>query len=215
MERATRVASTVGMIIGYLMIAGGIVLAFEDVVSGIWLVAIGWFLRSAAMQAYQQVTLERAFGGVRVANIMNPTPITVRPDVTLDDLVSDYIFGRNVRGLPVVGPDGRLLGLITVSDIREVPRDEWGFRTVRDVMTPREALVSVTPEANLAEALRAMSERDLHQLPVVRDHELAGLLTRNALIRFMQSRQELPPVEPAVSPRRRPLLGRGGTPSRV
>jgi Zn-dependent protease/CBS domain-containing protein len=202
LEKATRISSTVGMIIGFLFIGVGVFTVFANPISGIWLVAIGWFLRSAAQQAYQQLTLSRVFEGVRVESLMNPDPVTVTPGVTLDDLVAGYVLGQNVRGLPVVDA-GRLAGMITVSDIRDVPQEQWSRRTVGERMTPFDRVVAAAPETGLADALQLMSEQDLHQLPVVRDGRLVGLLTRNALIRFLQLRQELPLVEPVTIDRRR------------
>jgi CBS domain-containing protein len=59
-------------------------------------------------------------------------------------------------------------------------------------MTPRDRLLVVTPETGLDTVLQAMAQRDIHQVPVVRNGALVGLLTRNAVIRFLQLRQALP-----------------------
>lgn len=187
--RATRIASTVGVFIGFLFIAGGIFLVFRAPLSGIWLVAIGWFLQSAAQQSYQQLMLKRLFEGVRVGQLMDARPVTISPDVPVDELV-DSLLGYNVRSFPVI-EDGRLVGIVTLTDVRNTPRSEWPTRRVRDLMTPFERLVTATPESDIESVLRAMVAHDIHQVPVVRDSALLGLLTRNALLRFLQLRQEL------------------------
>ena len=205
MERATRMAASVGMVIGFLFIVGGIVLVFQATISGIWLVAIGWFLRSAAQQAAQQLVLRRVFEGVRAGALMDREPATVAPGVTLAELVEGYILGRNARGLPVV--EGRSLeGIVTLTDVKGVPREEWARLRVRDRMTPRDRLVTVSPETGLDAVLRAMAQRDIHQVPVVRDGALAGLLTRNAVIQFLQLREALP-AGPSEAPRQGPPRG--------
>lgn len=190
MAKATKIASTVGVVIGFLFIAGGIFVAFSNLISGLWLIAIGWFLHHAAGQAYDQFKLEQSLSGVRVDSLMDPNPIVVEPSVSLAAVVDDYVLARNARGLPVV-EDNRLIGIITLTDIRESPRDDWAHLTVRDRMTPRHALVVTTPDAPLSTALQEMAEREIHQIPVVRDDQLVGLLTRNTVIRFIQLRQEL------------------------
>jgi len=200
LERATKIAATVGVIIGYLFIVAGIFYVFVAPIQGIWLIAIGWFLQSAAEQSYRQMRLERAFSGVRVGSIMDPNPVVVRPEVTLDDLVDRYVLARNVRGLPVVD-NGQLIGIVTLTDLREVPREDWGHITVRERMTPRQELITLGPDSELTDALRALSAKDIHQIPIIEGDTLVGLLTRSAVIRYMQLRDELPDsvVEPRES----------------
>lgn len=191
MERATKIASMVGVLIGYLFIIGGIFYVFVQPISGIWLIAIGWFLQNAAEGSYRQMALERTFSGVTVGALMEREPIVVHPDVSLANLVEHYVLTRNVRGLPVVEHD-QLVGIITLTDIRDVPRERWAYMTVRERMTPAAKLITVTPSSTLTDALQALSERDIHQLPVVENHTLIGLLTRGAVIRYLQLREELP-----------------------
>ncbi|HET9016520.1 MAG TPA: site-2 protease family protein [Thermomicrobiaceae bacterium] len=196
-ERATQIAATVGVGIGMLFLLGGIVLAlFVNVVSGIWLAAIGWFLESAARQSTAQVGLERALAGVRVATLMDPQPVVVAPGLALDEMVDHYVLARSARGLPVVDGE-RLVGLITLTDVRRVPRQHWGAQTVADAMTPLDQLVTTTPDAPLMPMLQAMAARDVHQIPVVEDGKLVGLLTRNGIIQYLQLHEELRQGEPA------------------
>lgn len=199
LQRATKIASTVGVVIGYIFIAIGIFLVFSNPISGIWLIAIGWFLQNAADQSYRQLALERMFEGVTVGGLMNEMPVTVGPELTLEELVDHYVLAYNVRGVPVV-QGGQLLGIITLTDIRHTPRREWSQWTVRAKMTPWDRLITVTPETSLQEALQAMAMRDIHQIPVVRDGALVGLLTRSQVIRFLQLRAELPAEAPAPTP---------------
>ncbi len=192
MDRATNIAGTVGVIIGYLFIVLGVIVMFSGVlISGIWFVAIGWFLQNAAQQSIQQLQMQETFQDVTIAMLMRANPATVEPETTLEDLVEHHILGQNTRGVPVVR-DGMLRGIITLSDIKSVPRSDWRNFRVLDRMTPRERVVTVTPDSPLSEALQEMSERDIHQIPVVRGDMLVGLLTRNDVIRFIQLRNEVP-----------------------
>jgi len=95
-----------------------------------------------------------------------------------------------VRSFPVV-EDGRLVGIVTLTDVRHAPREQWPIRRVRDLMTPRERLITAKPEDDLERILRLMATHEIHQIPIVDDSRLLGLLTRNALLRFLQLRQEL------------------------
>ncbi len=187
--RATRIAAGIGVAIGFLFMAGGLFLVFRSPLSGIWLIALGWFLQNAAQQSYQQLVIRRLFEGVRVSQLMDPDPPTIRPDVTIDELV-DALLAYNVRSFPVV-EDGRLVGIVTLTDVRHAPREQWPIRRVRDLMTPRERLITAKPEDDLERILRLMATHEIHQIPIVDDSRLLGLLTRNALLRFLQLRQEL------------------------
>ncbi|GBD20066.1 Putative zinc metalloprotease Rip3 [bacterium HR28] len=187
--RATRIAAGIGVAIGFLFMAGGLFLVFRSPLSGIWLIAIGWFLQNAAQQSYQQLMIRRFFEGVRVGQLMEPEPPTISPDLTVDELV-DALLVHNVRCFPVV-ENGRLVGIVTLTDVRHVPRHEWSSHHVRDLMTPRERLITASPDDDLERVLRLMAGHEIHQIPVVDDSRLLGLLTRNALLRFLQLRQEL------------------------
>jgi Zn-dependent protease/CBS domain-containing protein len=187
--RATRIAAGIGVAIGFLFMAGGLFLVFRSPLSGIWLIALGWFLQNAAQQSYQQLVIRRLFEGVHVGQLMDPDPPTIRPDATIDELV-DALLAYNVRSFPVV-EDGRLVGIVTLTDVRHAPREQWPIRRVRDLMTPRERLITAKPEDDLERILRLMATHEIHQIPIVDDSRLLGLLTRNALLRFLQLRQEL------------------------
>jgi Zn-dependent protease/predicted transcriptional regulator len=188
---ATRIASTTGVIIGYGFIILGIFLVFQVPITGIWLIAIGWFLQNAADQAYRQHQLRRTFEGIKVRQLMEPHPITVSAFASLEELVDRYMLGRNLRGLPVVDDDV-LAGIVTLTDIKDTPREEWSRYRVLDCMTARENLITAEPDTDLDTVLQLMSEHDFHQIPVLQEGRLVGLLTRGQVIRFLQLRQTLP-----------------------
>ncbi|MCS7051052.1 MAG: site-2 protease family protein [Thermomicrobium sp.] len=196
--RATRIAAGIGVAIGFLFMAGGLFLVFRSPLSGIWLIALGWFLQNAAQQSYQQLMIRRFFEGVRVEQLMESDPPTIPPDLTVDELV-DALLTHNVRCFPVVD-DGRLVGIVTLTDVRHAPRDQWSSHRVRDLMTPRERLITASPHDDLEDVLRLMAGHEIHQIPVVRDSQLVGLLTRNAVLRFLQLRQELARTPDQVAP---------------
>jgi Zn-dependent protease/CBS domain-containing protein len=191
-RRATQIAAMTGNAVAYLFILGGLWIAFVrgDFFNGIWLAFIGWFLNNAADASRRQVEMQYRLAGVRVGDIMNPAPVVVEPEVTLRDLVNDYVLRRGVRALPVVEGD-RLVGIITLSDIKEVPQEQWSTTTVGEVLRRRTGPVVATPRQDLASAITALAEGDLNQLPVVEDGRLVGLLTRSDIIRYFQLRELL------------------------
>jgi len=190
--RATQVATIVGQVIAYLFIFTGIWLFFfsHDPFDGIWFGFIGWFLLNAAQSARTQATLETAFRGVTVAQVMNPNPMTVPANISLQRLVDEYFLPQGLRSALVMQGD-QLAGLITLSDIRHVPREQWPQTPVGLTMIPTQRLHTVAPQQSLREALPLMTGQDVNQLPVVQDGRLVGILTRDAIMRALEVRRSL------------------------
>ncbi len=188
---ATRVATLVGQMIAYLLILAGIWLLFGgDWLSGIWIGFIGWFLLSGAQSANSQATLEAMFKGVTVSEVMNISPMTVPANISLQKLVYDLLLPRGWRSAFVTQVD-QLVGLITLSDIRHIPREQWGQTPVGHVMIPVEQLHAVSPKQSLNEVLPLMVTQDVNQLPVVEDDRLVGMLSREDIMRFLEIRRGL------------------------
>jgi Zn-dependent protease/predicted transcriptional regulator len=193
LRRATRWASWTGQAIAWLMIIGGISMAFGAQIpffgtgftSGLWLAFIGWFLNSASVQSYQQVVVHDILEGVPVERMMRTDPPTCLPDCSISRLVHEHIMRTDDQAFPVLD-DGRLVGLVTLEDVRRVSRHAWDTTTVGEIMTPADQLTVVTPDEDAAETLNKLVQRDVRQLPVLRDGELVGLLRRRDIIKWLQ-----------------------------
>jgi CBS domain-containing protein len=198
LRRSTRWASWIGQGIAWLMILAGIAMVFgvqipffgQGLTGGLWLAFIGWFLNSSAVTSYRQVVVQDILEGVQVARMMRSDPPSVPPGISVDELVNDGIMGTDDHAFPVID-EGRLVGLVTLEDIRTVPRTSWGSTSVRQIMTPADQLVAVTPEEDAAEALKKLQIRDVRQLPVMRNGSLAGLVRRRDIVKWLQLHSEL------------------------
>ena len=82
-----------------------------------------------------------------------------------------------------------MIGLITTSDLTRVPRNRWTAVTVQEAMVPEERIVVIAPAVPVLEGLRLMQEHDIHQLPVIEDGRLGGLLTRGDVMRQIELRR--------------------------
>lgn len=187
---ATRVATVVGQVIAYLFILIGIFFFFTgNFLDGIWLGFIGWFLLSSAQSAGTQTMLRTSFQGVTVSQIMNSSPMTVPANISLQRLVHEYFIPQGLRSALVMQGD-QLAGLVTLSDIRHVPQEQWSQTPVGYIMIPLERLHTVTPDQQLNDVLPLMTGRDVNQLPVVQDGRLVGILSRDAIMRFLEVRRD-------------------------
>jgi CBS domain-containing protein len=154
-------------------------------VNGLWIAFIGWFLNSAAIQSYQQLVVSDMLHDVPVARLMRSNPPTVSSAISTDDLVHNHVMGTDEYAFPVVD-DGMLVGIVTLEDIRAVPRDRWEVTPVRDIMTPTSELVVATPEEDAADALNKLTGKDVRQFPVVSNGRVAGVLRRQDIMRWLQ-----------------------------
>jgi Zn-dependent protease/CBS domain-containing protein len=190
---ATRWASWLGQVIAWLMILVGVAMIFgvripilgTGFVNGLWLAFIGWFLNTSAAQSYQQLVVNDLLEGVPVARVMRRNPPTVPPDCRIRSLVEEHILGTDDHAFPVMDK-GELVGLVTLEDVRRVAREAWDRTTVREIMTPAQNLVVVQAEEDAADALSKLQQRDVRQLPVMRNGELAGVLRRRDVMRWLQ-----------------------------
>ncbi len=104
-------------------------------------------------------------------------PLTTAPGANLEDVLREFI-GRGINGMPIVSPDGKLLGLVTRRDLAAAGNAELSTLKVSDVMTPIDRLVLGEPSDTLATARKKMAEARVEKLPLVdEDGCLAGLVT--------------------------------------
>jgi Zn-dependent protease/CBS domain-containing protein len=192
MIKATRWAATAGTVLSYGLIGFGVISALAGgIMGGIWMIVIGWFLRNTSEQAYQQLLLRNTLEGRRVSEILNTGFESAPPDISAAQLVNDYILRRSQRCVPIVVAD-ELLGIVTMTDLRRIPPEEWPTTSAFRAMTPREKLHSVSPEDDLTAVLQAMTEHEIHQIPVLeRGRDFLGFVTRADLLRLIQIRSEL------------------------
>ncbi len=198
LRKATRWATWAGQGIAWLMILAGISMAFgatlpllgTGLINGMWFAFIGWFLHSAATTSYRRLVIQDVLEGVEVARMMRQSPPTTDGDITVNALIDDYIMRHDEQSFPVL-ENGRLAGIVTLDDVRTVPRGERSTRRVREIMTPVEELEVVSPEDEAGDAFQVLVQRDVRQLPVVRDGELVGLLRRRDVLRWLQLQSEV------------------------
>ncbi len=192
LRRATRWASYTGRGFGFLMIGYGIVILFGGrLVGGMWLIFIGWFLSQAAEASYRQLILRRILEGVRVREAMTRDPETVRSDLSLRELVDEYLLKRAYNAFPVQDRDDRVLGLITLSQVKEIPRNRWPTTRVREVMKPVGEAVTVRPGDSLAEVLSKLERAGVGRALVIENGHLEGVITRADVAHWLERYQQL------------------------
>ena len=192
-QRATRIAFEVGRGVGYLFVAGGVILMFlsrENWFNGLWLAFIGIFLTYMATASYRQTQWQAALLGVKVADVMTTTCPVISSYVTISRVVQDYIFVGGHQCF-MVTDGGELKGILTLRNIKSVDQKTWDTTAVGDVMTPAERLKVVRMDEEVLSVLEQMEEYGISQMPVESEGRIIGLVTRDDVLRILYTRAKL------------------------
>jgi len=191
MGRSTVIAGNVGRFFAFLLIFAGTWQMFSgNLGGGLWIALIGWFLDSAASVQIQQVAFRGLLAGHRVSQAMSTQYAIIPENLTLQQLVDEQILGSGQRSF-LVNRGDQTIGLMTLHQIKEVPRREWATKRAADVMLPFEQLKCIDPDTELWSALQKMDRNGVNQMPVVRAQRVVGVLSREDAITFLRTLQEL------------------------
>jgi len=190
-ERATRIASFVGQIFGFLFILAGLWQFFHGQgFGGLWIAFIGWFLLDAARSSRVQVEIMHALAGIKVRDVMERNCAVIDSTTNLQTLVDEHLLRTGQRCF-IVQKDGHIAGLITPADIGRIERRIWPLTTVEKAMRPLAQLQVVSPDAPVVQALETMARENINQLPVASNGHLEGVLSRAHLLEILRTRAQL------------------------
>jgi acetoin utilization protein AcuB len=115
-------------------------------------------------------------------------PATIGPEASFYE-ARNLIHEKGVRHLPVVDKNHMLVGIVTDRDIREAAPSDATLLSVQELnyllgklkvssfMTPKDKLVTITPDTLVEEAVQLMHDNKIGCLPVVEQGKLYGLFT--------------------------------------
>jgi Zn-dependent protease len=192
-ERATRIAAGVGQTFAYAFILGGGLQVLQPGLfglgraDGLWIAFIGWFLLAASGAAIRQLAIDAVLRGLRARDIMAPVPARIDASATVATFARELVMRG--RRWALVDRAGRLVGLVSLTDVRRVDPDRWETTPVGEIATPREQLLMAAPDAPVRDVLLAMGSRDVNQVPVVSGEEVVGAVTRETLVHAIELRQ--------------------------
>ncbi len=113
---------------------------------------------------------------VQVSDLMSYPVITVTPDTPMEK-VAELLKQEGCTGVPVVEASGRLVGIISRRDFRKVKGASRMKSPVKAFMSTKN--ITIGPENSLMEAARLLVKYDIGRLPVVKDDQLVGIISRS------------------------------------
>jgi acetoin utilization protein AcuB len=120
-------------------------------------------------------------------------PVTISPDATFFE-ARNLIHEKGVRHLPVIDKNNMLVGIVTDRDIRKVGPSEATLLSVQEInyllgklkvsnfMTPKNKLVTITPDTLVEEAVQLMHDNKIGCLPVIEGDKLYGIFTETDVL---------------------------------
>ena len=111
--------------------------------------------------------------------------VTLNPSVSLEEAVDRYFLKYGYGGFPVMD-NGKFLGIITLKEVKGVPREDWGRVNVSAVFVTHDRKWEVSPDAGVMKALELMIKEDKGRIVVTERDKIIGLITRNGIARYVQ-----------------------------
>ena len=194
LRRATRVASSIGAGLGAaLMVLGALQFFMDRSVGGLWTLVIGMFVRSAARSSYRQLLFRRALEGVPVRKFMVADTVTLEPATSIEKLVEDYIYRYHFKLYPVVD-GGKLVGCVTLDQVKELGREEWASHNVGELARGCSPENTIGPDEDVMKALALMQKTGRSRLLVAEGGKLAGVIAIKDIMGYIALKLDLEEV---------------------
>ena len=188
---ATRVAARVGSSFGFGLMALGVFSAFTGGgFGGLWWILLGMFIRFSADASLYQLRARRALEGVAVSDFMTREPISAPPDITITRLINDWVYKHSFEFFPVVDEE-KLVGCVSLMEIKQVPMDHRDKVTVRDIMIPCSPDNMIEADQAASAALKKMQSSGNSRFMVTRNGVLVGVIALKDLLALISIKTEL------------------------
>lgn len=189
--QATSIASIIGVSFGLFLTITGIFSVFlQNLISGLWLVLIGFFIISASRSSYQNLMTASLMKGINVDTLMSKKVHATQITASVQDVVNNIIIGKNVTFVPVLERD-QVLGFVTLSMLQEIDADNRSSTLISDIYAPKNAQNTVSSDEIMEDVFKKNSTNGIRKLIIEQDGQLLGVLTLSDLLTFLAIRSGL------------------------
>jgi chloride channel protein, CIC family len=121
-----------------------------------------------------------------VRDAMSTDVATLTPDDTVE-MANQIVLKGKYKSIPLVNPAGKVVGIVTLNDLKEVPTEKSKVTKLKEVMTQN--VITAKAGESLYEALRKMTTNRIERLPVIDESsgKVIGILTTTDLFRAYES----------------------------
>ncbi len=186
-DRSAATAARVGRAFGFGLIGFGVFqLVTGSGLGGLWLAFIGLFIVNAATAEEQHAQLSGRLGDLRVGAVMSGPARTADPDLSVDRFLHDVVLVERFSTYPLVGTDGRLVGLVTLNRLRSVPPPARTTTSLREVACPLPEITTTTPDEPLTALLPRLQNCADGRAVVLDGQRVVGVLSPSDVARTLQ-----------------------------
>jgi predicted transcriptional regulator len=188
-----RFSARIGFGLGICLALAGLVLILRSgghSANGWLLIFLGWALQGAATFSLRRAALLGILKYTTAGNIMTKDLTVISPDLKLGDVVRDYVLVTG-QDYFAVTEAGKLLGTLTVHDIRRIAKKRWDSTTVNMVMKTGKNLRTVSGEETTSHIVEQMDQLKVDRIPVLEGNDIIGVVTRDGIIRIVRTRARL------------------------
>ncbi len=201
--RAALGAARFGRLLAYIIIGLGMAQILAGaLITGLWLAFIGVFVHTAARDEERRLRSRQLLAGVRVADAMTADPRTAPGTLTAQTFIEHYLVGARHSCYPVVGPDGSVLGMITLTQLRQIAPERRATSLLCDIAVPLNELATAMPSEPVTALLERLTKAPGGQVLVLEGGRVVGIVTANDIARVLDARALARPSQSA-GPRRR------------
>lgn len=180
-------AAHAGRVVAFVLIALGLAqFVAGGLVGGVWLAFIGWFIFAASREEEHRISTQQMFAGVRVADAMTAQPHTAPGWISVDAFIQRYVLGDRHSAYPVEDANGAIVGLVTLTQLREVEAGRRPTTSVEDIALPLQEVPTAAPEEPLTALLERMASAGPRSRALVLDGgHVVGIVTPTDVARLI------------------------------
>ncbi len=189
LRRSTQIATTLGQVFGFVLMGAGCWwLLTGALVPGMWVLALGWLLASAAQGSYQRMEMEHVLGDVPVWSLMSAPVVTLPAAMTIQQAVDQYFMSLRHGAFPVVDALDNLVGMLSLSQVKQQDQQQWLALQVRQLMEPLDTeQMTIRPDTEAVKAMMKMAQSDRGRLLVTgAAGELVGIISKTDILNLIR-----------------------------
>ena len=191
LHKATRIASTIGQWFGYfLMFIGLSNMFYGNLINGLWILFIGYFVVQASQSSYQNTIVSDIFSRTMVGEFMTRDVVSIDRTVSVRDAVDEYFFRYKYNVFPIEDEDG-VLGLITIDNVKRIPKEEWGVTTVGAILTDLSDGLVVSPDETVSNVMSKIFNNHIGRVLVMEDDRVVGIVSRTDIMNHLRIYMQL------------------------
>ena len=181
-------AGRVGQIFGWIAIATGLLPVLFGSFPNFWTLLIGWFLLQNATGFARSAKVQDTLSSLMAIDAVVPNSPIVLESLTLREFANEYVIGKDKwRKFLVTDESGYLVGAIAVDALKTIPVDFWPRTLVKELVQPVDPTTTIKADQSLLEVVTLIEQKQVSQLPVVRENGvLVGMLEKTSIINLLQ-----------------------------